>query len=495
MSLGDGLLNEDEGVSEKDLIHRNTAWSAQASADDAASLDYDYSGLRETLQRYFASRATKPLQWRQSQLQALLRMLTDNKDALSDALYKDLGKCKQEAYVTEIAFLQADIKHALKHIKSWMKPVRKSSPLVAMPAKSYIVPEPLGAVLIIGAWNYPIQLTLSPLIAAICAGNCAVIKPSELAEHSSAIMAKLLPEYLDKKAFAVVEGGKDQTSALLAEPFDKFFYTGGEQVGKIVMRAASEHLTPVTLELGGKSPCVVDSNIDFKIAANRIVWGKWMNVGQTCIAPDYVLIEQDAVDDFIAAMKQAIESQYSTEPKSSKEYGRIVNQRHCQRLASYLEGQDVIYGGQIDVQERYISPTMVLNPEASSKIMQEEIFGPLLPIIVMPTKQAIVEFINKRPHPLAAYLFTQDKDFEQVFVNNVTAGNMCINDCSMFMLNHNLPFGGVGTSGMGRYHGKFGFDTFSHEKTVMRRSFKLENAFRYAPFTKFKSFMLNRFIG
>jgi aldehyde dehydrogenase (NAD+) len=293
----------------------------------------------------------------------------------------------------------------------------------------------------------------------------------------------------------VIEGGKDETSALLAQPFNKFFYTGGEQVGKIVMRAASEHLTPVALELGGKSPCVIDKGVDLAITANRLAWGKWMNAGQTCIAPDYVLIEQDSLDDFIKALKKAIESQYSSEPKQQKEYGRIINQRHCQRLASYLDGQNVIYGGQIDLQTRYISPTLLLNPDVSSPVMQEEIFGPLLPIVVMPSRQAMMDFIKKRPHPLAAYLFTADKDFETEFVASVTAGNMCINDCSMFMLNHKLPFGGVGTSGMGRYHGKFGFDTFSHEKTVMRRSFKLENNLRYAPFTKFKSFMMNRFIG
>jgi aldehyde dehydrogenase (NAD+) len=254
-------------------------------------------------------------------------------------------------------------------------------------------------------------------------------------------------------------------------------------------------LTPVTLELGGKSPCVVDKDSDLDIAANRIVWGKWMNAGQTCIAPDYILIEKDIQDEFVAALKKAIEAQYSKDPKTSKAYGRIVNQRHCQRLASYLDGQTVIYGGQIDIQERYVSPTLILNPEPDSVIMQEEIFGPLLPIVSMPSRQAMINFINKRPHPLAAYLYSSDKSFQDEFVEKVSAGSMCINDSSMFMLNHELPFGGVGTSGMGRYHGKFGFDCFSHEKTVMKRSFKFENDLRYAPYTSFKSFILNRFIG
>jgi aldehyde dehydrogenase (NAD+) len=482
-------------MSESSVVIEQASDDEVVGTDSNISQDYDYSSLLDGLNRYYNSRATRSLSWRKTQLMALSAMLSERQKEFSDALFEDLGKCKQEAYVTEIAFLQSDIKHALKHLKKWMKARKKSSPLVAQPAKSFVHPEPLGSVLIIGAWNYPIQLTLSPLIAALAAGNCAVVKPSELAEASSALLATLLPEYLDKKAVCVVEGGKDETSALLAQPFNKFFYTGGEQVGKIVMRAASEHLTPVTLELGGKSPCVVDKDIDFEIAANRIVWGKWMNAGQTCIAPDYVLLEPDTLDDFVAALKNAIESQYSKTPKLQNDYGRVINQRHCQRLASYLEGQNVIFGGEIDTETCYISPTVVLNPDPNSPIMQEEIFGPLLPIVVLPSKQAIVDFINKRAHPLAAYLFTANKQYEQEFVDNISAGNMCINDCSMFMLNHNLPFGGVGTSGMGRYHGKFGFDTFSHEKTVMRRSFKLENTFRYAPFTKFKSFFINRFIG
>ena len=471
------------------------AQSVPVDKQNASVNQYDYSSVLDDLNRYYASRVTRSLSWRKSQLLALSKMLSDNEEAFSNALFNDLGKCKQEAYVTEIAFLQSDIKHSLKHLKKWMKASSKSSPLVAQPAKSYVYPEPLGSVLIIGAWNYPVQLTLSPLIAAISAGNCAVVKPSELAQETSVLLAQYLPEYLDKKAFVVVEGAKDETTALLAQPFNKFFYTGGEQVGKIVMRAASEHLTPVTLELGGKSPCVIDTNVDFDIAANRIVWGKWMNAGQTCIAPDYVLLEQDALEGFVKALKAAIEGQYSSDPKAQNDYGRIINKRHCERLASYLEGQDVIYGGQVDKETCFIAPTIVLNPDPNSPIMQEEIFGPLLPILVLPSKQAIFDFINKRPHPLAAYLFTADKQFEQEFVEGISAGNMCINDCSMFMLNHNLPFGGVGTSGMGRYHGKFGFDTFSHEKTVMRRSFKLENTLRYAPFTKFKSFFINRFIG
>lgn len=469
--------------------------ATEQSNELQTDMSFDYTSMFDAMNQYFSTRASASLKWRKTQLTALSEMIRKNEALIKEALFKDLGKCKQEAYLTEVAFLQGDIKYMLKHLKKWMKPRTKSTPLVAMPAKSLVYPEPLGTVLIIGAWNYPLQLTLSPLIAAISAGNCAILKPSELAPATSALIAKLIPEYLDNKAVKVVEGGKDETSALLKQPFNKIFYTGGEQVGKIVMRAASEHLTPVTLELGGKSPCVVDRDSNLDIAANRIVWGKWMNAGQTCIAPDYILVEKDIQDEFVAALKKAIEAQYSKDPKTSKAYGRIVNQRHCQRLASYLDGQTVIYGGQIDIQDRYVSPTLILNPEPDSVIMQEEIFGPLLPILGMPSRQAMINFINKRPHPLAAYLYSSDKGFQDEFVEKVSAGSMCINDSSMFMLNHELPFGGVGTSGMGRYHGKFGFDCFSHEKTVMKRSFKFENDLRYAPYTGFKSFILNRFIG
>jgi len=471
------------------------AASTEHSNEISIPMSFDYSSMFDALSQHFSSRVTVSLQWRKTQLSALSTMISKNEGLIKEALFKDLGKCKQEAYLTEVAFLQGDIKYMLKHMKKWMKPRSKSTPIVAMPAKSLVYPEPLGTVLIIGAWNYPLQLTLSPLIAAISAGNCAIVKPSELSPHTSALIAKLIPEYLDHKAIKVVEGGKDETSALLEQPFNKIFYTGGEHVGKIVMRAASENLTPVTLELGGKSPCVVDKDCDLDTAANRIVWGKWMNAGQTCIAPDYVLVEKDIEDKFVAALKKAIEAQYSKDPKTSKAYGRIVNQRHCQRLASYLDGQSVIYGGQIDMQDRYVSPTLVLNPEHDSAIMQEEIFGPLLPILSMPSKQAMLTFINKRPHPLAAYLYSKDKDFQDEFIEKVSAGSLCINDSGMFMINHELPFGGVGTSGMGSYHGKFGFDCFSHEKTVMKRSLKFENDLRYAPYTSFKSFILNRFIG
>lgn len=443
---------------------------------------------------YFARGETKTYEWRIGQLDALKKLITKHQSDIQQALKQDLGKCKTEATFTEITATLAEIKTARSQLKKWMKPRRVSSPMAAQPASSYVRYEPLGVALIIGAWNYPFHLTLAPLIGAICAGCCAIIKPSEVAAETSKLIAKLVPDYLDGQAYSVVEGGKDETTELLALCFDKIFYTGGEHVGKVVMSAAAKHLTPVTLELGGKSPCVVDAHTNIEITARRIVWGKFMNVGQTCIAPDYVLVEQSVKQQLIEAIQRQIEQQYGKSPKTNEDYGRIINRRHCQRLAGYLVDQEVIFGGEIDIEDRYMSPTLVLNPAPDSVLMQEEIFGPILPIISLPSRQHMLDFVSARPHPLAAYLFSEDKAFYPEFERRITAGNICINDISMFMLNHKLPFGGVGTSGMGAYHGKYSLQAFSYRKSVMSRSFKLENSLRYAPFSKFKAWMLRRFI-
>ncbi|MGQ8365006.1 aldehyde dehydrogenase family protein [Glaciecola sp. 1036] len=453
-----------------------------------------YLDTFEKHKTYFDTGVTRDVEWRKQQLSRLADLIKENKNAVFSALQKDLGKSKQEAYITEVGYVLSDIKHKLKRIKKWSRAKKVKTPLAAMPAHSFIQPQPLGTVLIIGAWNYPFQLLLAPFVAAISAGNCAILKPSELAPNVSQLIADLVPKYLDEKAFSVVQGGKDETSGLLELSFNKIFYTGGEVVGKIVMTAAAKHLTPVTLELGGKSPCVVDTTADLAVTANRIVWGKFMNAGQTCIAPDYILVEPSIKQQLIDELIKAIETQYTATPKTSKDYGRIVNERHCQRLSDYLSNQKVVYGGDVDIQQKYMAPTLVVDPELSDPLMQEEIFGPILPIVEMNSRNAMLSFIQQRPQPLAAYLFTQDDEFEYRFVDEVSAGNMCINDISMFALNHELPFGGVGTSGMGRYHGKFGFDTFSHHKAVMHRSFSMENTLRYAPFSKIKFWLLKRFI-
>ncbi|GLR72432.1 aldehyde dehydrogenase [Agaribacter marinus] len=447
-----------------------------------------------THQRYFATGVTKEIDWRLKQLKALQRLIRENEVVISEALSFDLGKGKHEAYLTEIGFVLSDIKLALKKLSQWHKPIRVGSPLVAFPAKSYMLPEPLGCALIIGAWNYPIQLTLSPLVAGIAAGNCAVIKPSELATNTSRLLAKLIPNYLDAEAFSVVEGGKGETQALLACQFDKIFYTGGEAVGKIVMTAAAKFLTPVTLELGGKSPCIVDASANIEIAASRIVWGKFMNAGQTCVAPDYLLVQRSIKQPLLDAIIRQIERQYGKNPLQNKDYGRVINERHFERLRSYLAGQNIVWGGNSAKAEKFIEPTIVLNPDSESKLMQDEIFGPILPILCMDSGDDMLEYASNRPKPLAAYLFTQDEDVEKKFVQRISAGNMCINDTNLFMVNHNLAFGGVGASGMGQYHGKHGFDCFSHYKSVMSRSNKFEVSLRYAPFSRVKSYLLKKLL-
>jgi aldehyde dehydrogenase (NAD+) len=351
-----------------------------------------------------------------------------------------------------------------------------------------MLPEPLGTILIIGAWNYPLLLVLSPLISAVSAGNNALIKPSELSANESKLMAELVAQYLDNDAFAVVEGAVDETTELLKHQFDHIIYTGGEVVGKIVMRAAAEFLTPVTLELGGKSPCIVDSTTDLDVTAARIVWSKWTNAGQTCVAPDYVLVEESFATQLIEAIKNKLTEFYSADPANSQDYARIVNERHLARIVSYLDGQEVVHGGKHDAANKYIEPTIVLNPAQDSLLMQQEIFGPILPIVTVKNINQSIAFVNERAKPLALYIFSKNTDFEQQVLTSTSAGMVCINDGFMFGANPNLPFGGVGNSGTGAYHGKTGFDNFSHLKTVMKRSFWFDVPLRYPPFTgkKFK---------
>ena len=409
----------------------------------------------ERLQQSFVLGKTKTYAWRKAQLEALHRMLSENEAAFVKALNADLGKSEAEAFTTEIGFLLSDIQHTKKHLRQWMKAQKVSTPLLAQPARSTLQPEPLGTVLIIGAWNYPVQLTLAPYIAALAAGNCALLKPSELSPASSALMASLIPKYLDGDAVAVVEGGKDTASELLSLPFDHIFYTGGEVVGKIVMEAAARHLTPVTLELGGKSPCVVDGNTDIATTARRIVWGKWTNAGQTCIAPDYVLVERSCANELVELLGKEITRQFGSQPLQSKDYGRIVNERHLMRLKHYTEGHEIVIGGQVDEARMKLAPTVILNPDIDTPVMQEEIFGPVLPVIEVSSVSEAINFIKRRHKPLAAYLFSESQATQQQFVDEVSAGSVCLNDTMMFMANPQLPFGGVGNSGMGRYHGKF----------------------------------------
>ena len=446
------------------------------------------------LQTTFNLGVTRDLAWRVSQLNQLKRMLIEQQDHFLLALKADLNKSEQEAWSSEIGFVISDIEHTVKHLKSWTKARKVKTPLYLQPGKSYLLPEPLGSVLIIGAWNYPLQLVLAPLVAAIAAGNCAILKPSELSPSTAEQLALLIPQYLAREAYQVVTGGVAETTELLQQKFDHIFYTGGESVGKIVMRAAAEHLTPVTLELGGKCPCIVDSRTDLLPTAARIVWSKWMNAGQTCVAPDYIIVENHFLTPLVDALRQKIAEFYGTDASASNDYGRIVNARHIARLQGYLRDQVVLAGGHIDVNAKYIEPTIVLNPSSDSALMQEEIFGPILVILTVDNIQESIALINNKPKPLALYVYTKDRQFEQQVLNQTSAGSLAINDGMMFMANPYLPFGGVGNSGMGVYHGQFGFDTFSHLKTVMKRSFWLDIPLRYPPFSRFKLQLLKKLL-
>jgi len=405
-------------------------------------------------------------------------------DVFVQALREDIGKSDLEAYLTEIGFLLAEIDHSLSHLKSWMKPRRVATPLIMQPGSSRVVHEPLGVALIIGAWNYPVQLSLAPLVGCIAAGNCAVIKPSEFAPRCAEALARLVPRYLDPAAFAVVEGGVPETSALLEERFDKIFFTGSSRVGRIVMAAAAKHLTPVTLELGGKSPCVVDEDIDLAVAARRIAYGKFINAGQTCIAPDYVLVHKAREEALLDAITEAIDTFYGGDPQASEDFGRIIDARHHERLARLIEGETVVTGGQADRNRLYIAPTVLCDVSPDSPLMQEEIFGPILPVITVDDMDEAVRFINARDKPLALYVFSNDTATADRIIAATSAGGVCVNDTVLHVVAPELPFGGVGESGMGKYHGRAGFEAFSNAKAVFRHSTRFDLPMRYPPFSK-----------
>lgn len=446
----------------------------------------DFSDLLSKHQQFFNSNSTRDLEWRKQQLQQIKRLVNENEQVFIDALASDLGKPAQEAWITEVSYVTGDVDHVCKRLSAWAKKRRVATPIVAQPGRSYIQPEPQGTVLIIGAWNYPMQLILAPLVAVLAAGNCAIVKPSELAPATSMLLAKLIPQYLDSQAVSVVEGAVEETSALLSLPFNHIMYTGNGQVARIVMTAAAKHLTPVTLELGGKSPVYVDKSTDITITAQRIAWGKWMNAGQTCIAPDYIITTADMVTPLVDALKKQIEKMFGNDPKQSKSYGRIVNTRHAQRISQYLTDIDVEIGGDVDIENKYIAPTIVLNPPLDSALMTDEIFGAILPIITIDNFDDAKRFVKERDKPLSSYIFSKNKEQCQTWVNEISSGSQCINDVIMFNAVPELPFGGIGSSGMGQYSGKAGFDNFSHLKSVLARPFVKDLPVRFAPYSKMK---------
>ncbi|MDH4164901.1 MAG: aldehyde dehydrogenase family protein [Gammaproteobacteria bacterium] len=440
----------------------------------------------QRLRTTFASGKTRPVEWRLKQLSELERMVREHEPDFAAALQADLHKGSFETALSELGFVASEAQYARRHLRRWARPKRVSTPMMALPGSSHIQPEPKGVVLIIAPWNYPLSMVCAPLVGAIAAGNCAVLKPSEITSQTSAALARIIPRYLDNDAFAVIEGGVAETTELLEHHYDHILYTGNERVARIVMTAAAKHLTPVTLELGGKSPCLVDKSADLDVAASRIAWGKFINAGQTCVAPDHVLVHRSVAAEFTEILASKIRQFYGDDPSQSPDYCRIASERHTARFARLLEGQNIHTGGQVDVAKRYVAPTIVLDPDPASELMQEEIFGPVLPVITVDEMHHAIRFVADRPKPLALYLFTRSKALENAVLDGLSAGSVCINDAVIFMVSPELPFGGIGNSGMGRYTGWFGFETFSHMRPVMKRSFRFDAPMRYPPYNDFK---------
>ncbi|WP_260989811.1 aldehyde dehydrogenase [Paenibacillus xylanexedens] len=440
--------------------------------------------ILERQRTFFRSGATRQAGMRIERLSRLKQAIQKFETELTQALYQDLGKSEFESYTTEIGFMLDSITHTMRKIKKWVKPAKVRTQVALIGSKSYILPEPYGAVLIIGPFNYPFQLLIEPLVGAIAAGNTAVLKASENTPAVSAVVKKLIGEVFEPEYVQVVEGAKDTTTALIHASFDYIFFTGSVPVGKIVMEAAAKNLVPVTLELGGKSPVIVDEQADIQVAAERIIWGKLLNTGQTCIAPDYLLVHERVKKPLIDAMKATIVNFFGTDIQRSKDYGRIVNKSHFKRLTALIERDrdQVIYGGTSDEEDRFIEPTLIDAESWNAATMEDEIFGPILPIISYGHLDEAISNIVKRPKPLALYLFTSDSAVQDKVLNEVSFGGGCINDTITHVANPRLPFGGVGHSGIGSYHGRYSFETFSHMKSVLKKSTKLNPHMLYPPY-------------
>ncbi|MFW5925781.1 MAG: aldehyde dehydrogenase family protein [Myxococcota bacterium] len=448
----------------------------------------------DSLRKTFRSGKTRPLEWRKQQLHALQRMVEENEQAFVEAIRKDMGRSGFETTLAETGYLIGEVKHTLKNLDKWAKPKKVKAPMAAQPGKAYVQYEPLGVVLNIAPWNYPLQLALAPAIGAISAGNCVVIKPSEISANTSAAIAQYVPKYLDPEAVRVVEGAVPETQALLEQQWDHIMYTGNGTVARIVMEAAAKHLTPVTLELGGKSPVVVDKDVDLDVAARRIIWGKYFNAGQTCLAPDYVLVHKDMEQPLLDRLRGTIQEFYGENPQKSADYPRIISDRHFERLSGMIEGGEVVAGGQTDAKERYIAPTVLKNVKEDAKVMQEEIFGPILPVVSVPDIETAIEKINSRPKPLGLYVFTKDKNVADKVLTYTSSGGACVNESMGHFSCPELPFGGVGPSGMGAYHGRHSFETFSHSKAVLDKKTWFDPPQRYAPYDDKKLNMIKKML-
>lgn len=450
------------------------ARSTTALPPAAAVADAQRSFLRRGL--------TREIGFRAKQLAALRSMIVRHEDDILQALQRDLGRPMAEGYATEIAIVLHEIDVALTNLASWARPRRVRTPLILFPGSSWVYPEPYGSVLIIAPWNYPFQLAISPLVAALAAGNSAVVKPSEAAPHTSRLIAKMISEEFDPSCVTAIEGGVEETKVLLEQRFDYIFFTGGTRVGKLIMAAAAQHLTPVTLELGGKNPCIVDASADLDTAARRIAWGKFVNAGQTCIAPDFVLVDKAIKPALLTRLSKAIAAFYGAEPKTSPDFGRIINDHHFERLRVLLGDGTIVTGGRIDAAERYIAPTIIDGISWDDAIMQEEIFGPILPVLEFDELETALDLLEARPKPLALYFFSEDRRRHEEVLRRLSSGGACINDTFAQLVNLRLPFGGVGDSGMGSYHGHAGFKTFSHSRSVVKRSTWIDPGLKYPPY-------------
>ena len=448
-------------------------------------------GLIQQQRDFFATGQTQDIRFRLSQLQGLKQAIAFHETAIINAIKADLCRPDLESYF-EFSPV-AELNYAIKNLKSWVKPQKIPASLGQLPASTFIYPQPLGIILIIGPWNYPFQLLISPLIGAIAAGNCAILKPSEIAVNTSKIIRDIISKTFDSEYIAVVEGGVETSQELLAEKFDHIFFTGGKKVGQIVMEAAAKYLTPVTLELGGKSPCIVEDDIQLDYTAKRIIWGKLINAGQTCIAPDYLLVNAKIKSELILALQKWIKTFLGDHPETSPDYSRIINQFHFNRLQKFLNAGNIITGGETNPETRYIAPTLIDNISWDDLIMQEEIFGPILPILEYQDLGEAIAKINSRPKPLALYLFSHDQNKQNRILQETSSGSLCFNDTVLQIGGKSLPFGGVGESGIGSYHGKTTFDRFSHYRSVLKQTFLLDLPLRYPPY-KGKEWLIKKIL-
>lgn len=451
----------------------------------------------ERLRAGHAAGVQRPLAARRAQLEAMRRLLTEREDELIAALRADLGKPPIEAYGAELRFVVNDIDHALKHLKKWTRHRKADLPMTLRPGTAYVRPEPLGVVCVIAPWNYPVQLLFAPAVAALAAGNTIVLKPSEVSANVAACLEQFVPEYFDERVVGIVTGGVDETTELIDHHFDHLFYTGNGTVGRIVMKAAADHLTPVTLELGGKSPAIVAADANVRVAARRIAWGKFINAGQTCVAPDYVLVDEAVEREFLDALAEEVSAFYGSDPAESPCYGRVVNERHHDRLTALLDGggyERTVVGGDHDRDRCYLAPTVLAGVDAEAAVMAEEIFGPILPVLAMDGLDDAIRFVNGRDAPLALYLFSDGDATRRRVLQHTSSGGVAINHAGLQVAAPDLPFGGVGASGMGAYHGKHGFDRLSHQRAVLEKPTWLDPPLIYPPYTDLKQRLMRMFL-